>query len=84
MIYFFAFRGGPRQPSLPASRWSPDAGDVDPLAYELVTRRLDLAAGRGAVITDDHNPIDVARIKTALVWRMQTLAQFGKLRLHRF
>jgi len=84
VIYFFAFRGQPRRPSLPPSRWSPDAGDVDPLAYELVTRRLDLAADRGAVITDEHNPIDVARIKTALVWRAQTLAQFGRLRLHRF
>jgi len=84
VIYFFAFRGQPREPSLPPSRWSPDAGDVDRLAYELVTRRLDLATDRGAVITDEHNPIDVARIKTALVWRTQTLAQFGKLRLHRF
>ncbi len=84
VIYFFAFRGHPRRPCLPASRWSPDSGDVDPLAYELVTRRLDLATDRGAVITDEHNPIDVARTKTALVWRTQTLAQFGRLRLHRF
>jgi len=84
VIYFFAFRGRPRQPSLPPSRWSPDPGDVDPLAYELVTRRLDLASHRGAVITDDHNPIDAARIKTALAWRAQTLAQFGRLQLHRF
>ena len=84
VIYFFAFRGQRRQPSVPPSRWSPDGGHVDPLAYELLTRRLDLAIYRGAVITDDHNPIDVARIKTALAWRAQTLAQFGKLWLHRF
>jgi len=84
VIYFFAFRGQPRRPSLPPSRWSPDVGDVDPLAYEMVTRRLDLAADRGVVITDDHNPINAARIKTALAWRAQTLAQFGKLRLHQF
>ena len=84
VIYFFAFRGQRRQPSVPPSRWSPDGGHVDPLAYELLTRRLDLAIYRGAVITDDHNPIDVARIKTALAWRAQTLAQFGRLRLHRF
>jgi spermidine synthase len=84
VIYFFAFRGRPRQPSLPPSRWSPDPGDVDPLAYELVTRRLELAPDRGVVITDDHNPIDVARVKTALAWRAQALAQFGRLRLHRF
>ncbi len=61
-----------------------DAGDVDPPAYEPVTRRLDLATDRGAVITDEHNPIDVARIRTALVWQTQTLAQFGRLRLRRF
>ena len=84
VIYFFAFRGRPRPPSLPAGRWSPDAGDVDPLAYEMVARRLDLAADRGAVITDDHNPIDAARIRTALTWRAQALADFGELRLHRF
>jgi len=84
VIYFFAFRGRPRQPSLPPSRWSPDVGDVDPLAYDLLTRRLDIPTSVGAVITDEHNPIDVARIKTALIWRSQTLAQFGKLRLHGF
>jgi len=84
VIYFFAFRRRRRGPSVPPSRWSPAAGDVDPLAYELLTRRLDLARGRGVVITDEHNPIDVARIKTAVVWRTQTLAQFAHLRLHRF
>ena len=84
VITFFAFRRQPRQPSLPPSRWSPDPGDVDPLAYELLTRRLDLRAESGMVITDDHNPIDVARIKTALAWRTQTLRQFARLRLHQF
>jgi len=84
VIYFFAFRAQPRPPSLPASRWSPDAGDVDPLAYELVTRRLDLPADRGEVITDDRNPINLARIRTALAWRAQALAEFGELQLHRF
>jgi predicted membrane-bound spermidine synthase len=83
VIYFFVFRGQARQPSLPPGRWFA-AGEVDPLAYELHSRRLEFDFRRGVVITDDHNPIDVARVRTALSWRAQTLAQFRRLELHRF
>ena len=85
VLYFFVFRGEPSEPTLPAGRWASDEpGQVDPLAYELLSRRLKLSFTRGRIITDDHNPIDVARIKTALDWRRQTFRQFGHLKLHRF
>ena len=84
VIYFFAFCGQAAEPSLPAGRWSPDAGGVDQLAYELWSRRLTFSPNRGMIITDDHNPIDVARVKTALAWRAQTMSLFGELKLHRF
>jgi hypothetical protein len=81
VIYFFAFRGVLREAALPAGRWSAEAGR---LAYRLLSRRLALPAGEGVVITDDLNPIDVARVRTALEWRRQTLEEFSRLGLHRF
>ena len=84
VIYFFAFRGKVSEPTLPIDRWASSSGQVDPLIYELWSRRLNLSPSKGIIITDDHNPIDIARVKTALAWRAQTLQQFGKLMLYRF
>jgi len=84
VIYFFAFRGKASEPTLPIDRWASSSGQVDPLIYELWARRLNLSPSKGIIITDDHNPIDIARVKTALAWRAQTLRQFGKLMLYRF
>jgi len=84
VIYFFAFRGQILEPSLPTSRWSSGVGQVDRLVYEFMSRRLSFTPDQGTVITDDHNPIDMARIRTAMDWRVQMLSLFGKLKLHRF
>jgi len=85
VIYFFAFRAPSTEPSLPAGRWSDaSGGQVDRLAYELQSRQLKFSSHRGTVITDDCNPIDVQRIKTALAWRTRTMSMFGELKLHRF
>jgi len=55
--------------------WQEDAFDasVDRLSYDLSRRRLDTNRPGGTVITDDLNPIDLARAKAALDWRRQTL-----------
>jgi hypothetical protein len=45
---------------------------VDPLSYELALRREDPDFGKGVVITDDLNPIDLARVEIALEWRRRT------------
>ncbi len=71
VIIIFAFRGERRE-LLPL--WQNDfAGGADPLSYELTRRRVDTDRPRGTVITDDHNPIDLARARTALAWRKQTM-----------
>jgi len=84
VIYFFAFRGLMLEPSLPTSRWSSGADQVDRLVYEFMSRCLSFSPERGTVITDDLNPIDVARVRIAMDWRIQMLSLFGKLKLHRF
>jgi len=81
VIYLFAFRDGPREVTWPTGRWAAEAWR---LAHRLESRRLAFPPDCGTVITDDLNPIDVARVKTALRWRAQTLAEFGRLQLHRF
>jgi hypothetical protein len=51
-------------------------GGADALSYELTRRRLVTDRPGGAIITDDHNPIDLARAETALQWRRQAMAEF--------
>ena len=46
---------------------------VDRLSYELARRRVETDRPGGVVITDDLNPIDLARAETALEWRRQTM-----------
>jgi spermidine synthase len=74
VVILFAFRGRPRD-LLPL--WQADsAGGADRLSYELKRRQLSglaLAGRAGAIITDDLNPIDLARARTALAWRSQTM-----------
>jgi MFS family permease len=53
--------------------WQPSTG-VDRLSYELSRRKMDTDRSGGTVITDNHNPIDLARAETALAWRRQTAA----------
>jgi hypothetical protein len=48
-------------------------GGVDRFSAELNRRRLQTDRDRGIVITDDLNPIDLARAQTALRWRQQTM-----------
>ena len=49
-----------------------EGGGIDPLSYELSRLREDTAGPSGVVITDDLNPIDLARAGVALEWRTQT------------
>ena len=70
VIIVFAFRGERRE-LLPL--WQNDlAAGADRLSYELTRRRVRTDRPAGRVITDDHNPIDLARAQTALAWRRQT------------
>jgi len=48
-------------------------GGVDPLSYELSQHTEDTNRSGGIIITDDLNPIDRARVRTALEWREQTM-----------
>jgi len=48
---------------------------VDPLSYELSRLREETRRPGGIVITDDLNPIDLARATVAMEWRRQTLCQ---------
>jgi hypothetical protein len=71
VIIVFAFR----QPMTLLPLWS-DQGygpGVDRLSYELSRREVSTAGEGGVVITDDLNPIDLARAETALEWRRQTM-----------
>jgi len=71
VIIIFAFRGKPRE-LLPL--WQADAaGGADRLSYDLTRRRVDTDRPAGTIITDDRNPIDLARAQTALAWRRQTM-----------
>ena len=69
VITVLAFRR--KMELLPLWREDPTAG-ADPVIRELITRRLDTAGDGGAVITDDLNPIDLARARTAIDWRRVT------------
>jgi len=66
----FAFRR--RMELLPLWAGAAPGQGVDPLSYELSQRREHPDFSRGVVITDDFNPIDRARIATALEWRQRT------------
>lgn len=73
VIIIFAMRD--RRELLPL--WRDDTGGgADPLSYELTQRRVETDRPAGAIITDDHNPIDLARATTALQWRRQAMAAF--------
>jgi len=74
VIIIYAFPGRPRE-LLPL--WQADAtGGADRLSYELSQRLVDANRPAGIVITDDRNPIDLARAQTALQWRRQTKKLF--------
>ncbi|MGB2821563.1 MAG: fused MFS/spermidine synthase [Phycisphaerae bacterium] len=67
VIIIFAFHGEPRT-LLPL--WQADAfGGADRLSYDLTRRRVKADRPAGTIITDDRNPIDLARAQTALAWR---------------
>jgi len=76
VIIIYAFRG-PARELLPL--WQADlAGGADRLSYELSRRRVATRRHGGQVVTDDRNPIDLARAETALEWRKQTMALFAR------
>ncbi len=72
VIIVFAFRR-PMQLLPLWQSWQPSVG-VDRLSYELSRRRLETDRPGAVTITDDHNPIALARAETALAWRRQTAA----------
>ncbi len=59
---------------LPLWREADAGGGADQLSYELSRREVKTDRAGGVVITDDLNPIDLARATTALEWRRQTAA----------
>jgi spermidine synthase len=71
VIIVFAFMR--EKPLLPLWRDSSSGPGTDRLSYELARRELAPDPARGIVITDDLNPIDLARCGTAMEWRMQTM-----------
>jgi spermidine synthase len=56
------------------------AGGVDPLSYELEQLREETERPGGAIITDDLNPIDLARAQVAIEWRRQTMREISSER----
>ncbi len=63
----------PREDMAPLPTWrEPGAIGADRVDYELKQRRLDTRGAGGRIITDDLNPIDLARARTAIEWRRQT------------
>lgn len=50
---------------------------VDELTYNLEKRKIDAATLSGIVLTDDYNPIDLARAKTSIRWREKSIRMFG-------
>ena len=56
---------------IPGWRQPSDSG-ADAVSYDLRKRRLDTSGAGGEIITDDLNPIDLARARTAIEWRKQT------------
>jgi len=72
VITIFAFR---RPTELMTSLLPRDAAaGVGRLSYALHLRREDTDRPDGIIITDDLNPVDLARANTALEWRRQTMA----------
>ena len=71
VIIVFAFR---RPMELCEALWRTHEGRIgaDPLSYELSRRTVETRRPGGMVITDDRNPIDLARAETALEWRRET------------
>ena len=63
-----------RQPMTLTPLWAEDSltAGVDPLSYELSLLRECTERTGGAIITDDLNPIDLARAQIAVEWRSQT------------
>ncbi|MFO7900000.1 MAG: fused MFS/spermidine synthase [Planctomycetota bacterium] len=53
---------------------------VDPLSYELAQLREETVRPGGIVITDDLNPIDLARAAIAIEWRRQTMRELDASR----
>jgi len=68
-----------REPPV-SRRWMfdvPPGDGVAELSYALQQRRLDLSAPPGIVLTDDYNPVDLARAPEALAWRQRTIDALG-------
>jgi len=74
VITIFAFREKQNMELYPLWRQDDPSGGADRLSYELAQRKLQTSRPGGIVITDDLNPIDLARAQTALQWRRQTMA----------
>ena len=71
VITIFAFRK--KMDLYPLWRQDDPAGGADRLSYELEQRKMQTHRPNGITITDDLNPIDLARAQTALKWRRQTM-----------
>jgi spermidine synthase len=75
-LFYFAAAAEP-----PVSRrWVfdlPPGEGVAELTYALQQRRLELGSGKGMILTDDHNPVDLARAPEALAWREKTIQALG-------
>jgi spermidine synthase len=72
VVFIFAFQRS--MALLPLWREGHPSAGVDRLSYELSRRKVDTTPRGGGLITDDLNPMDLARAEAALVWRRQTLA----------
>jgi len=75
-LFYFASAA---EPAI-SRRWvldlPPERG-VSEFWRNLQRRRLDLDSAGGIVLTDDHNPIDLARAPEALAWRHKTIEALG-------
>jgi len=72
VIIIFAFRK--KMELYPLWYEGGPSGGADRLSYELARRKVRTNRPGHTVITDDVNPIDRARAKTALQWRRRTMA----------
>ena len=75
-IFYFA---SSREPPL-SRRWMldfPPEDGVASLPYKLHQRRFRPPEGRGSVLTDAHNAVDLARAPEALAWRQHTIEELG-------
>ena len=71
VITIFAFRK--KMELFPQWRQDDPAGGAGRLSHELAQHKLQTRRRQGITITDDLNPIDLARAETALQWRRQTM-----------